>query len=194
MHLHYDIPEPLKFNGNDLKDKQDQKLANLYGIYHDQYRWIACFIYPYLPACYHPNEEYKEQKFGFTAFLSNMAQVSLLCYAVDVLLVMLLMIGFELVEKWQIAITYSKIAYNYWAIKKSLKLKTVLLWKAFQIDKIESGSCIKIVNRLLNALIVTLVTLLLFDWLSAKMGMAMKGLFALGLSVPWPSPWQAKAW
>ena len=50
MHLYYDIPEPRKFNGNDLKDelrkdpamkidiKRDQKLPNLYGIYHDQYR------------------------------------------------------------------------------------------------------------------------------------------------------------
>ena len=50
MHLYFDIPEPLKLNGNDLKDelrkdpamqidiKRDQKLPNLYGIYHDQYR------------------------------------------------------------------------------------------------------------------------------------------------------------
>jgi hypothetical protein len=48
--LYYDIPEHLKFNGNDLKDElrkdpaikiditRDQKLPNLHGIYHDQYR------------------------------------------------------------------------------------------------------------------------------------------------------------
>jgi hypothetical protein len=54
MHLYYDIPEPLKFNGNDLKDelrkdpamkmdiKRDQKLPNLHGIYHDQYN-VHCY-------------------------------------------------------------------------------------------------------------------------------------------------------
>jgi hypothetical protein len=50
MHLKYDIPEPLKFNGSDLSNvlrkdpamkdeiKQDQKLSNWNGIYHDQYK------------------------------------------------------------------------------------------------------------------------------------------------------------
>jgi hypothetical protein len=50
MHMYYDKPEPLKCNGNNLKDelrkdpvmktniKQDHKLPNLHGIYHDQYR------------------------------------------------------------------------------------------------------------------------------------------------------------
>jgi hypothetical protein len=52
MHLYYDIPESLRFNGDDLKDelrrdltmwidiKQQHKLPNLHGIYHDQYRPI----------------------------------------------------------------------------------------------------------------------------------------------------------
>jgi hypothetical protein len=50
IHVYYDIPKPLKFNGNDLKDelrkdptmkmdiKRDRMLPNLHGIYHDQYR------------------------------------------------------------------------------------------------------------------------------------------------------------
>jgi hypothetical protein len=50
MHLYYDIPESLRFNGNDLKDqlrkdpamkidiKRDQRIPNFHGIYHDQYR------------------------------------------------------------------------------------------------------------------------------------------------------------
>jgi hypothetical protein len=50
MHLYYDIPEPIEFNGSDLgnvlrKDpamqneiKRDQNLPNLLGIYHDQYK------------------------------------------------------------------------------------------------------------------------------------------------------------
>ena len=50
MHLYYDIPESLRFNGDDLKDelrrdpamridiKRHHKLPNLHGIYHDQYR------------------------------------------------------------------------------------------------------------------------------------------------------------
>lgn len=141
---------------------------------------IARFIYPYLPARYRPSEEYEERKFGMTTFLSEIAQVSLSCYAVDVLSATLSTIGFEFVEKWQIAITYSKIALTYWAIKKSLQLKTVLLCKAFRIDEIEAGGRVELVDRILNGVIVTLVTLLLFDWLSVRMGMAMKGLFAFG--------------
>jgi small-conductance mechanosensitive channel len=141
---------------------------------------IARFIYPYLPARYRPNEEYEERKFGFTSFLSEIAEVSLSCYAVDVLSATLTTIGFEFVEKWQVAITYSKIALTYWAIKKSLELKTVLLCKAFRIDKIEAGGRAETINRLLNGVIVSLAILLLFDWLSVKMGMAMKGLFAFG--------------
>jgi hypothetical protein len=49
-HLYHDIPEPLKFNGNDLSNvlrkdpsmqneiKRDQNLPNLHGIYRDQYK------------------------------------------------------------------------------------------------------------------------------------------------------------
>jgi hypothetical protein len=68
MHLYYDIPEPLKFNGNDLSNvlrkdpvmqneiKRDQNLPNLHGIYHDQYKpgkWNTHCYY----AC-KPGEEY----------------------------------------------------------------------------------------------------------------------------------------
>jgi hypothetical protein len=50
MQLYHDIPERLKFNGNDLSNvlqkdpsmqneiKQDQDLPNLHGIYRDQYK------------------------------------------------------------------------------------------------------------------------------------------------------------
>jgi hypothetical protein len=68
MHLYHDIPEPLKFNGNDLSNvlrkdpsmqneiKQDQNLPNLHGIYHDQYKlsWWNTHCYY---AC-KPSKEY----------------------------------------------------------------------------------------------------------------------------------------
>jgi hypothetical protein len=53
MHLYYDVPKPLKFSQNDLKDelradkamemdiKPNYKLPNLHGIYHDQYTDLA---------------------------------------------------------------------------------------------------------------------------------------------------------
>jgi small-conductance mechanosensitive channel len=142
--------------------------------------WIARFVYPYLPERYRPTEEYEERDFGITAFLSEISRVSLSCYAVDILSATLSTIGFEFVQKWQVASTYSKMALTSWAIKKSLQFKTVVLCKAFKIDEIEAGGRIEVLDRLLNAVIVTLVSLLLFDWLSVKMGMAMKGLVAFG--------------
>jgi hypothetical protein len=50
MHLYYDIPKALQFDGNDLKEqlrkdpamqidiKRDHRLPNLHGIYHDRYK------------------------------------------------------------------------------------------------------------------------------------------------------------
>jgi hypothetical protein len=68
MHLYYDIPMQLKFNGNDLNNalrkdpamkndiKRDQKLPNVYGIYHDHYKPVGQNIHCYY-AC-KPGEEY----------------------------------------------------------------------------------------------------------------------------------------
>ena len=50
MHLYYDIPKALQYDGNDLKEqlrkdlamqidiKRDHRLPNLHGIYHDRYK------------------------------------------------------------------------------------------------------------------------------------------------------------
>jgi ABC-type methionine transport system permease subunit len=57
--------------------------------------------------------------------------------------------------------------------------KRLALCKFYKVDEENMGR-VEIFDRVLNGLSIGLVALILFDWLSVRMGVAIKGVFAFG--------------
>lgn len=122
-------------------------------------------------------EKYK--RFTASKLISQIALIALSVYGVDVACVILTTIGFTFPTKWDIPGAYSKTAYTYWFVKEFLIFKKLALCKVFKADPEDMGRT-EILNRLIDGTVVALSSLLLFDWLSVRMGMAVKSLFAFG--------------
>lgn len=140
---------------------------------------LAKYTYERLPEEKRSVDFTKRRRYLLTEMVSHLAKVALSVYTVDVLCVALSTIGFSFPTKWDIPSLYAKSAYTIYALKRFLVFKTLALCKFWRVRPDNMGR-LELLDRLLNGLCVTLVSLLLFDWLSIQFGMAMKGLFAFG--------------
>ena len=140
---------------------------------------LAKYTYERLPEEKRSVDFTKRRRYLLTEMVSHLAKVALSIYTVDVLCVALSTIGFSFPTKWDIPSLYAKSAYTIYALKRFLVFKTLALCKFWRVRPDNMGR-LELLDRLLNGLCVTLVSLLLFDWLSIQFGMAMKGLFAFG--------------
>jgi hypothetical protein len=122
---------------------------------------------------------YQLKRFGVSALVSQIGTLALSVYAVDVISVVLTTLGFRFPVKFGISAAYAKLAYTGWALQRFLLYKRLALCRFYKVDEEDMGK-VEIFDRLLNGLSIGLVSLLLFDWLSVKMGIAMKGVFAFG--------------
>jgi hypothetical protein len=96
-----------------------------------------------------------------------------------VISVVLTTLGFTFPNKFGISAAYAKLAYTGWALQRFLVYKRLALCKFYKVDEEDMGRA-EIFDRILNGLSIGLVALILFDWLSVRMGMAIKGVFAFG--------------
>jgi hypothetical protein len=93
--------------------------------------------------------------------------------------VVLTILGFTFLNKFGISAAYAKLAYSGWAMQCFRVYKRLALCKFYKVDEEDMGRATKF-DRILNGLSIGLVALILFDWLSVRMGMAIKGVFAFG--------------
>lgn len=128
-----------------------------------------------LPATARPLEHLK--RFAVSELVSGVAKVALSAYVVDVLCVALTTIGFGFPHHWDLSSVYTKTAYSVFALRRFLQFKTAALCKFYKVRADDMGR-VEILDRVINGIAVSLVSLLLFDWLSVRMGMAFKGLLA----------------
>lgn len=110
-------------------------------------------------------------RYMISSIISQFAKVALAVYAADVIQVIFSTIGLSWVDKMDLSGSFAKIAYTAWGVSKLLQLKTAALCKLLKQDEDNLGRY-DIPNRIVNGLIVALASLLLFDWLSIKMGIA----------------------
>jgi hypothetical protein len=122
---------------------------------------------------------YQHKRFGVSALVSQIGKLALSVYAVDVISVVLTTLGFQFPNKLGISAAYAKLAYTGWALQRFLVYKRLALCKFYKVDEEDMGRA-EIFDRILNGLSIGLVALILFDWLSVRMGMAIKGVFAFG--------------
>jgi hypothetical protein len=122
---------------------------------------------------------YQHKRFGVSALVSQIGKLALSVYAVDVISVVLTTLGFQFPGKLGMSAAYAKLAYTGWALQRFLVYKRLALCKFYKVDEEDMGR-VEIFDRVLNGLSIGLVALILFDWLSVRMGMAIKGVFAFG--------------
>lgn len=119
------------------------------------------------------------KRFRIAKLISQVSQVALSVYAVDVLSVVLTTLGFRFPQQWGLSSLYTKVSYTTFFLLCFLEFKKMALCRFFKVDSEDMGRY-ELLNRLLNGLSVTVVGLLLFDWIEVRMGMAAKSLFAFG--------------
>jgi hypothetical protein len=107
------------------------------------------------------------------SLIEQVSMVALSVYAVDVLYVCLSTIGFHWVNRFDLCGVYAKLAYTIWGVLVLLDFKTAALCRMFKVTEDNMGK-VGIPNRIINGIIVALSSLVLFDWLSIKMGIASK--------------------
>lgn len=122
---------------------------------------------------------YQHKRFGVSALVSQIGKLALSVYAVDVISVVLTTLGFQFPEKFGLSSAYAKLVYTGWALQRFLVYKRLALCKFYKVDEEDMGRA-EIFDRILNGMSIGLVSLVLFDWLSVRMGMAIKGVFAFG--------------
>jgi hypothetical protein len=122
---------------------------------------------------------YQHKRFGVSALVSQIGKLALSVYAVDVISVVLTTLGFQFPGKLGMSAAYAKLAYTGWALQRFLVYKQLALCRFYKVDEEDMGR-VEIFDRVLNGLSIGLVALILFDWLSVRMGMAIKGVFAFG--------------
>jgi hypothetical protein len=122
---------------------------------------------------------HQRKRFGVSSQLSQIGKLALSVYAVDVISVVLNTLGFHFPIKYGLSAAYAKVTYTCWALQRFMVYKRLALCKFYKVDEEDMGR-VEIVDRLLNGISIGLVALLLFDWLSVRCGVAVKGVFAFG--------------
>jgi small-conductance mechanosensitive channel len=148
---------------------------------------LAKFSYNHMPVQRKENQPPEEEplsyeqgkRFGAATLASQLGKVGLGVYAVDVVCVILTTLGFHFPGDWQLHQVYAKVAYSRWALVQFLTFKKLVLCRIYKVPQDDMGR-VDILNRFLNGLSIGVVSLLVFDWLSLQMGIALKGIFAFG--------------
>lgn len=143
-------------------------------------RPLAALSFQRLPHTRRATSWELSQRAKIARVVSQVAWVALSVWAADVLCVFLSTIGFAMFDDQRdLAGLYAKCAYTALAVQKILNFKMAALCRIFKVKPDDMGR-VDVLDRILNGAIVSMVSLVLLDWLSVKVGMAMRGLFAFG--------------
>lgn len=125
----------------------------------------------------------KDNFYDSTAFhvadvLSQIAKIALLVYGVDILKIFLTCMGFAFPHLNEMPHNFAKIAYIMWVVKRICSFKS--FWISQHFRQRDALGHAKVVDRLLDAAILGVTTMVIFDILSVQLGFAGKSVFAIG--------------
>jgi hypothetical protein len=99
---------------------------------------------------------------------------------VDLACLALRLQGFRFPHLWDVPRVYAKVAFSAWATRQVLALKRRILFERRRPRGPLGGPRAELLDRSLDAAGVVLWALVVSDWLSVELGLALKGAFALG--------------
>lgn len=121
---------------------------------------------------------YDSTAFHVADALSQVAKIALLVYGVDIIKIFLTCMGFGFPHLNDMPHNFAKIAYILWLVRRICSAKSS--WISQHITQRDQLGHAKVVDRLLNAAILGVTTMVIFDILSVQLGFAGKSVFAIG--------------
>ena len=109
----------------------------------------------------------------------SFARVSLVAYIVEVICIASKALGFKNKTLAGFPGVFAKLAYSYWAFRGFLRTKRVGLCQIYKVDPENMGR-VEILDRLSSGVAAAIYFLICADWLSVKMGLALKGILTFG--------------
>lgn len=110
--------------------------------------------------------------------LSQIARIALLVYGVDIVKIFLTCMGFTFPHLNEMPHNFAKVAYILWLVQRICVMKSS--WISQNITQRDALGRAKVVDRLLDAAILGVTTMIIFDILSVQLGFAGKSVFAIG--------------
>ncbi|KAL3935204.1 MAG: hypothetical protein SGARI_003073 [Bacillariaceae sp.] len=121
----------------------------------------------------------KTKIYHFLQTLSEMARLAMLVYLADLLKIFLLGAGFDIPQSSRITYALCYVVYTVWFFYRLGVVKTYLLKKLVNSQKADPGR-VKIINRFSDAGLFILAVFALYEILNLQMGLALRGVVALG--------------
>jgi small-conductance mechanosensitive channel len=116
--------------------------------------------------------------FHVATALSQIAKIALLVYGVDIIKIFLTCMGFAFPHLNEMPHNFAKVAYILWLVKRICLIKSS--WISQNITQRDALGRAKVMDRLLDAGILGVTTMVIFDILSVQLGFAGKSVFAIG--------------
>lgn len=125
-------------------------------------------------------EKFPESKsFRMAEFISQVAKIGGLVFAVDIVSVIFRTLGLNSASKCSWSQTTAILAYSIWGATRVASFKHHALYRGVPLTERRQGKA-AVYDRLLNALIIVLTSILCLDFLSIETGVALNSLFAFG--------------
>jgi small-conductance mechanosensitive channel len=146
------------------------------------YFMVPTISYPYSKIVHNKNNNNAKGGFRSTKgyhimeTLSQMARLGILVYLVDMIKIFLVGAGFSIPRSDHMTHAFAYILYTGWACKRLSAFKFYVLCQVTG----ESKGRVQVVNRLGDAFLYLLATILILDILDVKLGLALKSMAAFG--------------
>ena len=108
--------------------------------------------------------------------LSQMARLAVIVYAVDMIKILLVGIGFHIPRNERVTHAFAYVAYTLWVCRRISLFKKHMLYRVTG----ESEGRLQVVNRLFDAGLYALTAFIILDILDVQMGLALKSMAAFG--------------
>jgi small-conductance mechanosensitive channel len=118
--------------------------------------------------------------YRISRLLSQVARISAVVYAVDMLEILLNAIGISSWYKWNVSKPVAQVMYTVFFTFKLMSFKQRLLCQFVKVNDPEDLGPAAVYDRIANLLLVVVSGLLVLDMLSVQTGVALQSFFALG--------------
>ena len=121
----------------------------------------------------------KRKIYHFFKVLSEMARLAMLVYVADLIKIFLVGAGFEIPQSSQLTHVFAYSVYTVWFFYRISVFKGYVLKRMVKKSKTDPGR-VQIINRFTDAGILVLGVFALYEILNLQMGLALRGVVAVG--------------
>jgi hypothetical protein len=121
----------------------------------------------------------KTKIYHFFNTLAELARLAMLVYVADFIKIFLLGAGFEIPKNKQLTHAFSYVVYTLWIFRRISTFKHYVLSNMIKQSGSDPGR-VRVINRFIDAGLFVLAIFALYEILNVKMGIALRGVVAIG--------------